>query len=755
MQTMRRNPRWPLGLGNSSLPRLFPPSAHCFGLRRSALDVSASSRAHSTGAPTRRRRFRKAPESETVSIGVPSLGRPGSIVVIPERYRRRARRRKGGQGKGEKERSAKEDDSLALSSMLDALGEEAASLTPDTIRQQFEEFRTSFATNGKVPMGDWDTLRSNIASSFTYNQLSTYIAEYQRPLLVSENNAGKWIPGTSLFVHANSSGPDGITDRIAPALKLKGKPLLAERILRDCWQLSMAEETGQLDLQLPPSFITLLLNAEFFSFDELASLHSSSIDITHSLGLVRITGKQSDCESIRGVIVETTARVREANTGIHQRVTADVDRLNSTFLEWLGKAHGIALERNALHVPTKILYLAENKRGAEEARRTLDLAIHGTSPTPIPFSTYLPASELASVYHYNPESSVSWFDRQMPWFRWAKSTVLATESDSHTPFFDSHQTRLSDALLKLLRSSPTGDSSYRGDAVFHESVTAAVGRCLFARKTSFDDASLTARQLGKLSLPRTFATEIPQMASFLESLNPTSSEDGAQTYNFRLTPSSRFADVAPELDVEIILKSREDLEHAEEVLEVRKVNIVFGTASVDYLLPENSLDLRFTRTVYRTLWEKTADEPSAYPPMVEDMKRSLRDVFKSSLTSHDPVSLPAFCHLTLSSDNLSSDAQAETSVEYLLPPLNDIREAATRQYDLDGRQLSYRFKESGPFLAHRSTEVSLGMDIPNAALDVVPESQESLDRDFNTFYMAACDMAFKIHKARRVATDDE
>lgn len=666
---------------------------------------------------------------------------------MPEHDRRSSKR-----GRSKEKASGEEDDRLALDSMLDALSEEASSLSPETVRQRLEEYRSPYKANSKLATGDWEALRTNIASSFTQNQLSNYLAETRTSSQGTDGNGVSWRPGTSSFVHTSPGGH-------GPSPDLRGKPLLAERILRDCWQLSITDEVGQLDIRLPSSFIALLLNAEHFSFDEVASLHRSSIDITRALGLVRITGKQNDCESIHEVILDATARIREADAGIDPQVTADRGQVfGPAFLEWLSKKYGVAFVQNAAKVPEKILYLAETEGRAEDARRTLNLAIHETRPKAIPFSTYLPAAELANVYNYNPESNVSWLDRQKSWFRWAMSSVQAAGSESHlTPFFDSHQTRLSDALLKLLRGASAKQSDQGGVDV-HESVTAAVGRCLFMRKPSLKDAAMSGPQLGKLSLPRTFMTEIPRFTKFLDSVDPIPSADGSRTHNLRLIPSSPFAHVAPELDVEIVSKPAdifEDSATSIDSIDVRKVDTILGSNSVDYLLPENGLDLRFTRTTYRRLWDGTTAVTPECQSLLEGIKQSLQDVFASTKTSRDPVPLPPFCHLTLPVEYLQSPAQAGTAIEYLLPPLNDVRGASTQQYDLDGRQLNCRFYETGPFLAARTAEVILGMDIQEAATHSArDESRGDLEHGFHGFYIAACELAFKIHKTRHGAVDD-
>ena len=110
----------------------------------------------------------------------------------------------------------------------------------------------------------------------------------------SRAKIAEWKPGTSTFVETASEG--SFADRIASSRYLKGKRFSAEKILRDCWKLGLAGEVGQIDMYLPETSLSLLLNSEHFSFDELASLHEAKIDVTKSFGLIRITGRQHTCE---------------------------------------------------------------------------------------------------------------------------------------------------------------------------------------------------------------------------------------------------------------------------------------------------------------------------------------------------------------------------------------------------------------------------------------------------------------------------
>lgn len=675
---------------------------------------------------TTRRWPKKRKEASKVPIGVDSLGEPGEIFLVPPKDVKARRGRKHFERGGPK---AKEGEG-SLSSILDDLADEASIMTPELVWKRLESLRT-YQPKQKLPTRSWEDLLSAVESSFTLVQLSEYLAQYNRGESTFDNNIGTWRPGTSVFLeHGRRQGNQ------------TKKSVMVERILRECWQLSIVDEVGQLDLSLPPLHISLLLTAHDFSFDEVASLHNSSIDITQSLGLVRITGPQIACESTREVISDATTRIREEEVGID--FTAG-SRLTPSFIDWVCQTYSVAIDQQAMQAPAKILYLIENKQGAENARRTLGLAVHDTNPTPRPFSTYLPAFEPANIYDYTPEVSANWFDRQKSWFRWAMPAVQTTATETQpTPFFDGHQTRLSDELLKLLRNQPVAKSPSPGGSVVHESVTVAVGRCLFGRKAAFDETVISASQLGKLSLPRTFVPDIPRIKPFLDSLSPIKPENRIPTYAVRLIPFPGSSDNLPELDVEFVPRPANGSDDSQGAIDIKSVRFVLGTNSVDYLLPETGLDLRFTRTLYSPVSIDTITDPAKYEELLNSIRKPLHDSFISRSGDESSISLPAFGHICLAENPVQAGP-----AEYMFPPFNDARGAAAQRYDFDGRQLSYRFYESGPFLAARSTEVSLDMCIPQDTMHPVEgESQDAVKQNFHSFYNSACDMAFRIHKAR-------
>ncbi|CAG7955357.1 unnamed protein product [Penicillium nalgiovense] len=697
------------------------------------------------------------PEAGKFTLDVDTLGKPGQIVVVPSRRSRMLNRNRN----RNRNKNPEDESGDTISAMLNELDDEKSSPSDKSVKERIDEVRGSYQLGQILPAADHKALWSKLASSFTYKQLSDFISEYNLNAAIEEKG-WTWRPSSSIPLLGKTKG-------------FRGKSRAAETIVRNCWQLVADGEHGRLEFRMPAQFISLLLHAEHFSFHELASLHGCGIEVTQSAGLVSLTGKRNDCESVHEIIVDATGRIREGDVGINPYIHGDGTSQVFTpdFLEWVNNTHGVFVEHKVHRPPQKILYLAENKLGADNARRTLNLALSNTTSPSAPFSTYLPASELASAYSYRPGAHASWFEQQKLWFRWAMSSSQNAEAENlETPFFDRHQTRLSDELLKLLRVTTPQSSSVTG---LHESVTAMVGKCLFMQKPSFDETAISPAQLGRMSLPRAFTNDIPLVSRFIDSLMPIRPKEEPQLYRLRLSPTSN-AGSPPELEIEVAMNSNLD------GVDVHSIKAILTTNSVDYLLPENGLDLRFTRTISQDLLYKPSsnsellqtcsehllpDPPSSSPQvqeMLQSIKASLQGPVVSSGASQGPVPPPIFCNITLpwdlvhqpASQNVKSkkldESMAEDSVavEYMFPPLSDIRGAVVQKYNFDGRALDYRYYESGSHLAARTNEVSLRTEI--SQIDSAAESDESeqLDHEFHSFYNAACDMAFKVHGKRYV-----
>lgn len=750
-----RTSRSPAGLLNTQTCRDKPLS-----LISRRYDLFVRSKTTNTNTPSnandkpRRRREPKL-KAQHVPIDVTFLGEQGGVVVVPERKKRQP---KPALDIGPDRLNEKGD----VPFMLQEIEDESVVLTGEIVNERIESLLAPHRHGEELDAVEFEKLRWRVQAAFTWYQLSDYIAEHKRSAEEFYGEGGglhsrdggrnaEWRPGTPGFLEMGPVGQGSVADRVAATKSLKGKNLLAERILRDCWWLEVAGEAGQIDIRLPETTLSLLRNSEIFSFEEVASLNDAKIDITNSLGLVRITGSRVACESIREIIQDTTLRIREEDIELFPRVGNRFEgrALSSDFLDWVSRAYGVAFERASREAPKKILYLAENRKGMENARRTLNLAIYSTNPDPLPFTSYFSATEPAKAYDFNLENNGNWFDRQKSWFRWAvPSTQAAGPSPLDTPLFDQHQTRLSDGLLKILRKpSPKYQLSKNVDV--HESVTAAVGRSLFLRKPTMNSEAIDATQLSKLSLPRSFTTDLPQIVSFLRQLQSHQDSEKQQLRRVLLVPSSVHANVFPQLDLEVSLVENPESRESKPELVVQNAKAIIAQNSVDYLLPENGLDLRFTRKMYcnlpEGLWQDSA----------ESLKTTLRDSFiQERPNDSGDVPLRPFFQLSLPRNLLNkkylTGGDDFISAEYMSLPLVDRRGTYLHRYGFENQRLNYSYYESGPFYPARATDLFLDMDLPSEGK--VAKSEEALDellQRFNAFYGSACKLAFELDTARR------
>ena len=752
---------------NPSIYRLFGASIpHRSSIQpciRTGTLLSHNSFTSNDGQPARPKRFygrARGPRREQAAnvkfeIGVDSLGKPGEIVVVPSKKRGRPSKRQ------DKPPTAPPESSLSLASVLEDLEEEQAVIDTTAVHKRIEEIRGGYQPTQKLSVTEWRELRSTLSSSFTTPQLSEYSSTFEPDLSEPKDDMETWQPESIVSLEADTQGHE-------IAHHLSRKALVAEQILRDCWQLSLADEVGHFDLYLPRPFITLLLNAQEFSFDQLASLHKSSIDITQSLGLVRITGPKATCKSIREIIEDAKARVCKDDVEID--LSAHRSRLTPAFLEWVCQSYNVVLDEDTAGGPAKILYLTENQTGADNARRTLGLALHATDPAPRPFSTYLPAAELANIYSYAPGAAGSWLEQQEPWFRWAMPAVQANSLEPpRTPFFDSHQTWLSNGLLKLLRKQPSPTTSPENKFEVQESVVASIGQCLFGHKPTLEENTLSASQLGRLSLPRTFVNDIPRIKPFLETLELVQDpEDSTRPHTIRLIPSPKFASILPEMDVRFESTPTKPVH-------IENVRFILQSNSVDYLIPENTLDLRFTRSLYIEASREEMEESGDFEGLISSIEKPLLDAFNPSTndrsaSQQDTLPLRGFCQIPLPrylcqssgtdtsaalEQPLADTPEKSLTAEYILPPVAGLEATAVQYYEFEDGLLRYRFYENDSFLASRVNEILLNMELTQSSEEpTVDQGEDSIESEFHSFYKSACNVAFAIHKARDVHEQD-
>ncbi|PYH94997.1 hypothetical protein BO71DRAFT_352119 [Aspergillus ellipticus CBS 707.79] len=691
-----------------------------------------------------------------VPLTVNALGNPAEVVLVQERLRGRKKsqlKQKVNEKLKEEEKEKEETIKDALPLFLSELDKDDEYADTELVKTRIESLRRTYKPFDELDSSDWDFIRDTLQSSFTWQQLSDYITGVGRDNLAQSglqsdhqrNGSINWLPGTSEFLETDISRR-GIAERVAAAQFLKGKEFLAEKILRDAWHLSVANEVGQSDVHLPVHALSLLLNSKHFSFDELASLHEANIDVTHTLGLVRITGKRHTCESISEIVHDATSRIRQEDVGFPPEANVNNHIFTSDFLSWVTKTYGVVFEHSKPHTLDKIFYLVENKQGLDNARRVLNLAYHSATAPPVPFSTYVYSSERATVHNVDPEHNTTWFERQKSWFRWGLPTAKATEvNTSDTPFFNTHQTRISDQLLKLLRNKRYVHRTNENAADdIQESVTAAVGRCLFLRKPSFEESTVNASQLGQMALPRTFTTDIPRAAPFLRKLTHQPSNNQHEAYRIRLVPSALHANILPQLELELTAKTTRRSENPDPDFAMRSAKMILAESHLDFLLPENGLDLRFTRRLTRELLNAPRESFS-----LEALEETLRALFTRCATTEGDVPFPTSTRITLPREIVGEDMGA---TEYTFLPMSDVRGTRFDRYEFRGHQLHYAFYESGPFNPDRTMDMFLNMDLPasnSTAIGAEPDFEtDTLQANFHYFYKTACALAFQLDRAQ-------
>ncbi|KAL4953426.1 mitochondrial inner-membrane-bound regulator-domain-containing protein [Aspergillus filifer] len=686
--------------------------------------------------------------AEKVTLDISTLGEPGEIVVVQER-RRRMRRRHS------RMNSNRREDTSRLPSFL---GEHELDTTPldgKRLNKLIDSFRGPHQPRTQLAAEEFQTLRAELRASFTISHLSDYVKEYSnREVNTFEETftnhgvltSAQWKPGTSAFTKMGSASKETLADRTINREDSTIKIHMVERILRDCWQLGIINETGEIDLFLPTHTLSLLVNSEIFSFEELASRNEVSISVTNSLGHVRITGKQRPCESVREIIHDYTNRIRAEELGFVAPAGTKARELaqafSPEFLSWVQQTYNVSVEHGSSRLPTQLYVLAENQHNAEPARRALNLALKKATSPGVPFSTYMRASEPSDIQDAKPGKTANWHDRANSWFRWQMPPVPNRLVSLPGFVENENQPTISAELLKVLRQTPAR-TNFSSDLKVRESIRATFGKCLFLRSPVLQETQVNAAQLGSMALPRAFVTDIPQFTKLLRSLTLHAVEDGSRSHFIRLEPSAAHADKFPPLELDIVVST--DI-YGKDSVDIRSVKAVLAESSVDHLLPESVVDVRFTRKLTHELLHGTESSP-----FLETLLEDIQDCFRKSVTSNVEVPLPTFTSLTLpnhvlQSKGQSSDEQSQSTAEYMYLPVSDVQGTHVSRYGIRNTELYYASYDSGPYNAPTTTDLYLRMesadetDPDNVVSTAAPPPQPSA-KQFNGLYGTACAVA--------------
>lgn len=637
-----------------------------------------------------------------------------------------------------------------------------------------------------LPTAEWNKLRDTLNSGFTTAQLSDYVQREQEEASGDSKQRkpkeAEWKAGTSSFVELGSATQERITTRIEGLNRYLAKRVLAEKILRECWQLSLMDEVGQLDVRLPSRNLSVLLLSPESPLKSLAESCNATIEVSQKISLVRITGSETACLNAKSRLAELASETRSLDIDLPTSVVKR-NQICTDLLPWIQREYGILCRSNKNAKTATLHYLSSAGSDVQQARRILFLA---SIPDPDPrhnFVTNLSKSLPANLYPVLSPDCMKLPDRQKEWLRWAKplsdSNITEGRATRRPPesIYNRNPAaplaRISDTLFK----APEERRKYLHGRFTREVVTAAVGKCLFQKQHKLAKDVVTFSDIETSSAPKTFITDVPNTLSFLKSLNTVRSGDSqnSSTFRIRLMPSPPNKLQLPPIELELKSgpTSRDPGEVSAPILQ--KASAIIDTTEVDMLLPETSLDIRFHRTLQYDLFE--GQEPSFSGEGGNTIQSSLLECAEM-FRLHYPLSspqppMPVFFNLaipknlvkSLSSKPSKSKKSAEdqsaeyiTGEYYTYPPLRSFANASIAKYTYKDYELDFTSQNTGPFLPKQTTVLSLSYgrwsdaQKPNPDQDISQEDEAASDRikehspraDFRPFYTRACQLAFEL-----------
>ncbi|GAM39169.1 hypothetical protein TCE0_034r10492 [Talaromyces pinophilus] len=296
--------------------------------------------------------------ARTQKLDVDALGKPGQILVVPLRKRRRRTiEQQDNQNSG--------DTSKKVTSPVSAdfFGNFKSKENGDNDYVAYlDELRASYPPGDTISREEYIELQAQVEEGFTLSQLSKYYYSFPKQSTPSpskedieinpinedvDNDDEQW---QAIVSHEESQDNKLSNEGISKSQKTKKtnklrKDILTERIIRDCWQLEVHDEMGSLKVNIPSQAISVILSSEQYSLEELAHSHNTKIEPFGSLNFIRVSGNRSACESVREIVKAYGAEIRTET--LEQPLLNDKSWLidgkaaKSKFLESIAQTHGI------------------------------------------------------------------------------------------------------------------------------------------------------------------------------------------------------------------------------------------------------------------------------------------------------------------------------------------------------------------------------------------------------------------------------
>jgi hypothetical protein len=729
--------------------------------------------------------------ARTQKLDVDALGKPGQILVVPLRKRRRRTiEQQDNQNSG--------DTSKKVTSPVSAdfFGNFKSKENGDNDYVAYlDELRASYPPGDTISREEYIELQAQVEEGFTLSQLSKYYYSFPKQSTPSpskedieinpinedvDNDDEQW---QAIVSHEESQDNKLSNEGISKSQKTKKtnklrKDILTERIIRDCWQLEVHDEMGSLKVNIPSQVISVILSSEQYSLEELAHSHNTKIEPFGSLNFIRVSGNRSACESVREIVKAYGAEIRTET--LEQPLLNDKSWLidgkaaKSKFLESIAQTHGIYINDPGRSSVASAAYTAKDEDFVR-LKRDLQLANSAQSANEqVSFCADVPSSASGFMKQISKKrrSVMGLLEREKPWARWAIPTSLQDyNEDSLPPLFSQHKPTLSSEILQLLREG----STKKGQHGLEEKLSATIGQCLFRTPSSLDSVTkINATQLGEHSFPRYFHGWLHPKGESLVRTRRIFPGDRTQIrlHRFRMTPCDPNDSKLPVLEVEISVPWINDPEAKFPFAgpELLSVKAIVEENSIDYLLPEVNYDIRFTRTLTQEIYgvNGTKQPEGLRNALLSSLNEVLNDP-KEPFPPSCQVPAPATMLHDISPDQAQNSSESLDTIEgnYWFPGVQKALGTMVRTYEYSGERLCYSPNVKGS-LDSKSDQLNLEMFVNTKPSyytrlqrrrnvdETLDPASDSLELEFRAFYMTACQLAIELtqHSSRRSRVDE-
>ncbi|KAL1961326.1 hypothetical protein VTO42DRAFT_54 [Malbranchea cinnamomea] len=716
------------------------------------------------------------------SLGMESLGKPAHAIIIRDRRpRREPQKVVRREGLGLLWRDTYE--------VLIEANKGRVPLTSEEVLENLEKFRTQNAPGNKLSEEEWAKLRDSLYNGFTQNQLLGYVKYLQTSpdTALDLKRAQKvdplsWRPRTSVFLSLNKRERND-PSKINPGFKnMRGKMIVLEVIMRDYWKLGVRDEIGQIDMQFSPTVFSTLqrLKNEPFKTYQVPGI---TIEVRKPQHSIRIIGSEDRCLEVREAFEEAVSKIQVKEIDLPEKgpiFGADDKRVQDEFLEWLQEQYNVLCEKDEKAGKLTVNHTNEIGSDIENAVRSVELSgVLPLDPSSGVF-TYRPETETANLYPTIDTSNLPWPERQKNWIRWAKPVpntaisggrfVLRPPDAAFSREPSAPLARISASLFEKKEESFPESLEHSN---MREVLTASVGTCLFEQNTAGHTADeVPFTQFSDYS-SCSFVRDVPYSLRFLRKLCPITSNDSQDICRIRLLPSPRNTESVPPIELEMVLSPQNQYLRANVTPTIARATAIVAERNADLLLPDTTLDVRFTKTVHYDLFDGKAplemDPLETSNPVISRLRKSVANFSARYPLSGPQPRLPAFCTLLIprrlvksewvptGSSIIHGEAIGFIEAHYILPPMQFLTSSTITKFKYRDLELSYNSRSTGPLLAQRTTDVTLSVGrydkelrprtaLPGRRLSSVAsdENAGSLQFVFPQLYSRACRLAFEL-----------